>query len=769
MNWALKQNVVYRISLLCFVFLSSCSQTPEQYTSTPPPQTIDRTILEGVKLVDSATREVGGLMPNQKRELTEEEKDILKRENSLQPIDYQTGSVANISVETEYKEAVDILNFRGITEDGLSIYNEGIAVRWRDKDPRTPSIIYVWGVYQGAMDFGPHLGESRNRKVGDLFTDQFSVGVSDVTQDPKARDFIVALYKHLEGKEEDCLQNQKCILDINPEGNVVMFILPKMTLLFGNDERRTWVQMAITNDYVSGCFAAPYDLLTSQFFCGVNVDGSPVTVGLGDSYQSALTTSGIDPEMPVSHDNTYLVQRTDSTILGWQRSNFEEKVSKVPPKSPLSLVLMSSTYTQPFLLDQSLIKVTLLDNNQVQLTLDSLDMENQKDKPIQALIAQKQEEIKSNMDSFYLATRLPDATEKTIQERIAENYVLQKNLIKALLNLLEKHYQDFYARKYAKSFSQNIFDEESRTIKEKKFYSLNYNAVKTYQIFNGEYNDKHALKASGSLYVVFNDNSPTLFFEIEIDESSGQATIFSALTTNDFSNYIYTQQTPFDFNESEVTTLSGFTLGEKIYLRDKKIGEGTAITAYLKDKQAITALANYGFEAEADVVYQKGRDQNITYQQSELIALAGLNLFINPTGKNKTINNKIFDEYEINGISASKGAFFEKISNLCAIEGLNVEMGMYDRQFTNTLTKNVAESHKKGITNKNSSSESVEEESQPFSGCSYISPQDNLFSGLKRVYYFPQHKLVLGFADRELASVRIYKKPTGINKAEGGQ
>ena len=522
------------------------------------------------------------------------------------------------------------------------------------------------------------------------------------------------------------------------------------------------VQLAIINNYVSGCFSAPYDLLTSQFFCGVAPDGSPITIKLGDSYQSALKQSGIDPEIPIIHNNTYLIQSMDSILLGWKRSNFEEKVRTVPPKNPLSLVLMENTYTQPFLLDQSLIKVTVLDDNQVQLTLDSLNMENQKDKPIQALIAQKQEEIKSDPKSFYFNTKMS----KEDGSLIKENYVLQKNLIKAILNLLEKHYKDFYSSK-RKTKVFPFWEESIGETIQGKFYAGEEDAFKIYKLFGGEYNDKHALEASGTLVVVFNDNSPTLGFEIIIDESSGHASIFSTVSTNDFSNYIATKQSPLDFNKSEVTTVVGFTLGEKIYLRDKKIGQETAITAYLSpDNQVITALADYGFEKEADVVYKSGRDQNITYQQSEYISINGLDLFINPTLQKKIINDKEFDEYEINGIATSKGNFFEKINNLCAIEDLDVEMGMYDRQFTNTLTQNIAQSHKEENTNKDSSSGLGK--SQPFSGCSYISPQDNLFSGVKRVYYFPQHKLVLGFADRELASLRIYKKPTK-NKAKGGQ
>ena len=211
------------------------------------------------------------------------------------------------------------------------------------------------------------------------------------------------------------------------------------------------------------------------------------------------------------------------------------------------------------------------------------------------------------------------------------------------------------------------------------------------------------------------------------------------MVSNDFEKYMIKNQKSIELGQ-DLTEITGFALGDKIYLRDKKIGAAITIVSYLtQDNQNLTALAGYDYQLEMPVVYESGRDKNISFQTGEGISLRGLEFVINPTFSEKEIEGKRYDEYEINGIAVAGNAFFEKIDNLCFIEAFQLEMGMYDRLFTQSLSQKVKEDT---------------------GSCYYISPQDGLFSGLKRTYFFPDHKLILGFADRELYTLRIYKKPS---------
>ena len=700
------------LSTISFTLLS-CSDVPNQYSTTSPKANPDRTLSTPPVLLTEPTQPDGGYLLYQELELSEEQKDTVIRKNSLVPISYKNSSAGNISIKTEYKTAADVLHFSHTSSTGLHIYKEGMVVGWRSDPPRTPYVIFLFSQYQGTMDFGPWIDEDkRHRRVGESFANHFSVGTKDIQKDKKAQHFITSLYKYLENTEEDCLKNQKCHLSIGSQGNYILFQLPKMTFLFENNKRQILIQIAIINNNEPGCFNSPFDILNTKFFCKTSEDGSHLTLKLGDPYQEVLQKSGIRPDLPIIYGNTRFIQVTHSTNIGWRRYNFEEESKTIPERSHLSYVSMKNNYTTPFLIDHSLIKVSIIDSNKLNLQLDPLNPTEKQKWTIKNIEDKKKALVQSKEEtSFYLSTSMP---------QIKKNYTLQKALIKALLNLLEERY--------------------------KELYSDASESFKIYKRIYGEYNDTHALEASGILVIPFQTQKDTLVFDISINESSGIVNISVALIENDFSNYVLKNQHPVDLNQP-VTSLTGFTLGDKIYLRDKKIGAKTAIVAYITENhQILTTLADYSYEAEAAVVYNSGRDKNITFQKSEAVLVwIGTTLIINPTFQTKKIDDKTFDEYEINGIISASFSFFNTINNLCKIDNFNIEMGMYDRLFTQTLSKKIA---------------SIKNRSTTEISCSYISPQDGLFSSLKRTYFFPDHKIAFGFRSRELYSVQIYKKPS---------
>ena len=705
------------------LFVLSCSETPTQYTQ---PSTGDETGPMERKLpflVTEATNPTGGHLLYQPEEvlITEEEKDISTRKNSLVPINYQDGSAANINMETTYGEAQTILKFSHSTSTGQDVYKEGIVVGWRNDPPRTPNVIFIISSYQGTMDFGPWIGENRHRRVGHSFADQFSVGQEnqDILTDPKARHFITSLYKHLENKPEDCLETQACTLSINPQGNYILFQFAKMVLLFGNNERRKLVQIAMLKDDAPACLKSPFDLLTAQFFCEQE-DGSKIIFGLGDSHKEVIEKSGISPNLPITYENTILIQRTKSTIIGWKRKNFEEKTKQVPDTTHLSLAYMGNNqYNIPFLLNQSLIKVSLGDSDTVQLSLEPLAKEGtqwtMKD------ISDKLQATAGSSD-FYLSTEMP---------QIKGNVLVQNNLIKAFFNLLEETYTTTYSSESSK--------------------------VKIHKKVFREYDDRFALEPAGFLIASNPTGQPDdflteypVFILVIIDNASGRTQFQFSLMDDDFENHVIKKQQETLDLLHPVEELAGFKLGDKIYLRDKKTGPETAIVAYpVSDSHTLITLADYLSEIESEAVYTSGRDNNIVFEKSEAVSVAGgdVDLYILPTSQTKEIEGQEFDEYEIHKITVTGSSFFGTINSLCAIEGFDIKLGLYDRTFTETLTQHIS------VVQQNSSA------TNPFKGCTYISPADYLFSGLKRQFFFPSHKLILSFGDRELFAITIYKKP----------
>lgn len=707
-------------------FLLSCGETPQQYnqSSVSPQQQYMPT--EPFVAV-SASHPNGGYLAYQKQiEITEELKDSATRERSLLPIDYKKGSVAGIHMETDYETARGILNPSFLTSKGLTVYKEGIAVYWRLDSPRTPDVIFVLGSYQGTVDFGPSLRDKRHARVGHSFASQFSIGEEnqDILKDPKARHFITSLYKRLENTEEDCLESQSCSLSINPQGNYILFNLPKMVLLFGNNERRNLVQIALTKNDDPACFKSPFDLLSAEFSCE-RPDGSRVVFGLGDSREEVIRKSGVDENLPITYNNISLTQRTRSTIIGWKRNDFEEKTEKIPDSTHLSFVSMSDhEYNIPFLLNQSLIKVTLGEAHTVQLELEPLSpegaswtMEN---------IRQKLKEADENPSYFYLSNEMP---------QIKDQFILQKNLIEAFLSLLEENYN--------------------------KFYSTEQAQPKIYSRLLGGHSDKFALNAKGLLIV----NRPEEYFfdqqkepypfvvNISIDEHSGRMSLFMALFDDDFENYIIRNQKPALNLLEPLKELGGFKLGDRLYLRNKKMnsnGVETAIVAYpVSEDQTLFTLSDYYSESVSGAVYTSGRDKNIIYEKFSLVFVGGVDLYLRPTSQTRDIEGHTFDEFEIHKITVNGGSsFFGTVDSICGIEGLSAKIGMYDRTFQKRLVTQIAKARREASPD------------TPFKGCTYIAPQDALFSGLKRQIFFPSHNILLSFADREFYSVTINKKPT---------
>ena len=307
------------------------------------------------------------------------------------------------------------------------------------------------------------------------------------------------------------METKDCSLSINPQGNSILFQFAKMTLLFGNNERRNLVQITMVKDDDPACLKSPFDLLNTQFFCEQE-DGSKIVFGLGDGHKEVIEKSGINPNLPITYQNRILIQQTKSTIIAWKRQNFEEKTKQVPDTTHLSLVYMGNNqYNIPFLLNQSLIKVSLGDSDTVQLSLEPLAEEGK-----QWTMKDISEKLQAATDpsDFYLSTEMP---------QIKGNVTVQNNLIKALFNLLEETYTAAYSSEDA--------------------------GLKIHKRIFGEHNDKFALEPTGFLIASNPNGRPGSFLTehpiqilVIIDNPSGRTQFQFSQVDDDFENHIIKQQ-----------------------------------------------------------------------------------------------------------------------------------------------------------------------------------------------------------------------------------
>ena len=344
--------------------------------------------------------------------------------------------------------------------------------------------------------------------------------------------------------------------------------------------------------------------------------------------------------------------------------------------------------------------------------------------------------------------------------------MLQQNLIEALLDFLRENYEEKYS---------------------------DFGINKVYKSIYREHDNKHKRIVSGVLVMDFEADRPPLLLKIDIAESKGLIQIHSSLLHNSFQRYAIKNQTEIDLSEeyikiddltsgensvvtpdgsisdTEVATLNGFLLRDKIYLRNQNKGSATAIAAYLIDSEPLFALVDYRHEMELPVAYD---NTNIFYQKMTSVTTAGMIFYINPLHQEKEIEGEIFDEYEINGISINDESFFETINNICSNENFNIKMGLPDHLFIERLIEEADQSSGEDtiLSQRTTGYSELESTDGPIplqeevhslnQKCPYILPEDNLLSGINKLYFFVNKRTALGFSDRGLFSAYIYRGPS---------
>ena len=436
-------------------------------------------------------------------------------------------------------------------------------------------------------------------------------------------------------------------------------------------------------------------------------------------------------ELPVSPNLNFFLQQTKTTVFGWKKDLFEQ-VQDIPKESLLSLISITKKYEASFLLNRSYIQIQLQEDGKVSLSLS--------------------EERKSS--GFYLSSSMPE---------IKEDYTVQVNLFTALL--------DFLAEEHQQSSSEQL---------------------NIYKRVYGKYTNQKTPSVEAVLIVNSPSQPSPLVFHFSIEGVTGDMGFSVTLENQEFLKHILENQSGLDLKQ-EALNLSGFSLGDRIYLQNQNLLFGGAVVVYIPKNggKPLKAIMKYTNEKEIATPYQAGWDTIFSYQKSEYISVMGLDFYIKPLFLKKEIEGLegLYDTYEIESIVVNGTSFFTKINHLCQIPSFELEMGMSYSSFIQKLIREVTEAGKikedsfvlveeqpavtPEVSVEDEGSVSVPEE-QPavtpgvsvedgsaFTACPYLSPQPALSSTLKRDYFFPNHGMALSFVNGELFSLRIYQLPLG--------
>ncbi len=247
------------------------------------------------------------------------EEQKLKDFNLRQPIVYGIGA-GGITMDTTYEESKTLLTppLRGPFEDGSTLYNEQLFVRWKQEGKRKPQMIVPTGGYLGAMEAGAFGELTFQTKFLNYWPDQ-QQGAVRLIQD---------LYLELEKVSDtsyNCLETGRCRLiygDVN-QANFVM-VLPGAIFLMAKEEFQI-AEVRIVRDVDPGMLNNNLDVLTGDIRVP---EQDPFQLGqsFGEIFDR-LEASPVKatPEVYLNPDS--LVYAWNGVYLIFHRSNYSVEVT----------------------------------------------------------------------------------------------------------------------------------------------------------------------------------------------------------------------------------------------------------------------------------------------------------------------------------------------------------------------------------------------------------------------------------------------------------
>lgn len=751
----------------------SCSRAPDQYETTRPPQP-ERDLSDNPATLrqEAITNEDAGRLLGERPPLPQEEIDRRVRTNTFAPILYRQGA-ANITFDTTYQEAQDILGEPYGVSGSQHGYREGMVVYWRQEDPRIPDSIIIIIGYQGAISFPAPFNEVR---VDQSFADAFSTGIADPSQDPRAQELLRNMYNHFEGTDIDCLAEGKCRLFLNEGGSFVVFELPNAYFLFGNNERRKLVQISLFQSKEPGLFRNPVDLLTGMVQAPrseeaavaptlVSDDFDPAAqFGVGQTFEEVQQASGFGADAQIDSYSTYYAMRlgqgTELLLLFRKTDPTSERPL---PTDQLMTIGMYPKFTQPLKFGSKFVGVSpnLLGGV-------SFSQLNELNNPFAAVTEEARTALSQPVEemgevdpvSEFLDLIRGDDYLSTKASMLARNFERQRGFTEGLFNFMKTQGE----RGLGEGWTSKIR-------------------------ISGLYDDRYSREIYGTVFFLNPENRDGRYVEMLINETNGDLTFFTSAMLNP-----YEKKTYFAGLEGHTAGddhLMGFTLGDFIYATDFTYARAES-TAYGDTAQQATiryedaelgtlvTRGSYKRDAESSVLYETGNERNITNQAVEVLEVPGATLGVNFV-EEVEIDGKTWRKYEINVIETT--SLLGEIRDLCGIPEFDATIGTFDRDFeqrfinlpaqarrdSQALRDRLQEALRNGQSSEDLNAGLSEEERalMNYGGCPAVSPVDPVGTNLRRAYYFANHHLKVVFSRRELVKVGIYKKSSA--QTGGGQ
>lgn len=633
-----------------------------------------------------------------------EEFDKIVKFNANQPMIYARdgeGGAAGISFTTTYEESRQIATPRFPPDiNGDAQYDENMVIRWRSTGVRTPAYFILFGAYAGEVQVPSPYSPFRLKHD---FSNQFTANTQD-----GARAMARYFYNVFENKDTsfNCLDVGYCSIDWgNAQQERFVVLLPGMQFILSKD-RFSLFAVIIQKVTPQGPLDSNLDIIEGKFL----IDGEKFsklasqTINLGDTAESIDNKLEINTETSAGLD---LFGRNYSGIfLGYQRTLFERENEQPLPTDTLKMIQVYRDYNRLLTINGAPIFIQEFDNDV------AIEVVRDGETP--------------KLDSTRIT---PFAVSLGLQRQNVKPFALKMREL-----LVEE-----YAKAYPKA---QIVSHLSGTQQKKN--------IKDYTVFVIVYDKETKTGKFVQLGVNEEDGHLSSFLIIAIGEKQNAVDplimeeLLSPLTKTvverpalDGCGAPKMQQTQDGkqvqmverLSNATFNSISGFTIGEIVRVKNWDLGRQQADVTYQRGDQVYTSRGTYLDRGVQNVAFDV--TQKVKVQDQAFVDLGSISVNLGLKLTCQTQQERI---YKI--VTVASAMKLGTINDLCGPLKLSFKVGTPAADVLAALQK---------------------------TSCEYKPIYDAGGNGRLVQIYLPGDRIRLGFADLELSGTLIY---TPVNEVQ---
>lgn len=713
------------LAFIAMAFVFGCSKAPKEYDKNTvvdndrpherPKEEVSEdemfsSLLEKAKTLSSANGEItskdlldfdpSSLQPGG------EEFDKIVKFNSGQPMIYARdgeGGAAGIDFTTTYEESRKIATPRFPPDiNGDAQYDENMIIRWRSSGVRTPAYFILFGAYVGEVQVPSPFSPFRLKHD---FSNQFAANTQD-----GARAMARYFYNMFEGKEStfNCLDIGYCSIDWgNAQQERFVVGLPGMQFILSKD-RFSLFAVIIQKVTPQGPLDSDLDIIKGQFLVDEKTFPKLASqvIAMGDTAESIDSKLEISTETSAGMD---LFGRNYSGVfLGYKRTLFERENEQPLPTDTLKMIQVYRDYKRMLTINGAPVLIREFPND------------------VQIEVLQDGQE--------------PQQVEGSRIIPFAVSLGLQRRNVRAFAEKI----RDLLVAEYAKAYPQAMIVPHLSGTQQKK-------NIKEYTVFVIVY-DK-ATKSGKFVQLAVSEENGHLnsFLIIEIGEKQNAV---DPLIMNELLEPLgktvverpaldgcgqpAMQQLQADtppvqgverLSDSTFNSISGFTIGEIVRVKNWDLGRQQADITYQRGDQSYTARGTYLDRGVQNVAFDV--TQKVKVQDQSFVDLGSLSVSLGLKLTCQTQDERIFKVVTV--ASAMK---LGMINDLCGPLKLSFKVGTPAAEVLKTLQQ---------------------------TSCGYKPIYDTGDNGRLVQLYFPDDRIRLSFGDLELSGAMIY---TPVNEVQ---